>query len=232
MFVRAVFSLLMFSAVACPAAITLNVANYNFANHPNNATGQDQLRTILRFAKARSTEASQLASLTAERDKLTENLRGALLLGPASLKRMSKDLEQWEAALEALDRRIANLEKAAPMQPHDVDSFVGAVSVEFKKMAESLGTVPANAVRQLLASLITRLEIDMTTLAVQMEVALPQGVSGTANGPMLGLVHVNRWADGNDTQRSGTLKIADVACRGTVGVARKPPCFVCSRLAA
>jgi hypothetical protein len=84
-----------------------------------------------------------------------------------------------------------------------------------------------------LSSLITKLEVDLETRAVEMELTLPEGVNLRldAKNPLclLPLKH-SPWL--NEAQWTHGLKIAEIECQGVRGGRRTPPCFTCCRRAA
>jgi len=172
----------------------------------------------------------------AERDDIADKLRDALMLVPASRKLMQKQFDQWESRLAALEERVAQVERA-DTPAADVGATVDALVAKFAAVARSLDTLPPAAVRTLLGTLVTRLEVDLETRAVEVDLAVPDGITlekSSSNGAPEPLcpVAARSWPLPNQAQWSGGLKIAAVRCEGRRGDRRTPPCFKCSRKAA
>jgi DNA invertase Pin-like site-specific DNA recombinase len=185
-------------------------------------------RALAKEQAALAADRGMLAPLLAERDEIVEKLRDAMMLGPASRKLMAKEFAQWEARLAAVVQRIEMAEAASrPAEQVDVDVVVSHISRRFQQMADGLDAMPPVAVRELLASLVASLTVDLETREVSMELTLPTAASGD-----LCLVGTNSWTYGNEAQWSRGLRIASVTCKGERAANKVTPCFTCSRQAA
>jgi hypothetical protein len=135
-------------------------------------------RSIEQQRQTLDTKRQNLAPMLAERDEIAEQLRDALKLGPSSRKLMKQQFDQWEARLAALEQDIAMAETSASGTPElDVEGIVQAVTDRLAHMAASLDGLPPAAVRNLIGTLVSRLEVDLETREVEMDIALPQGVT-------------------------------------------------------
>ena len=191
-------------------------------------------RAVGREQASLAADRSALAPLLAERDEIGEKLRDALTLGPSSRKLMMEQFDRWETRLTALEGRIALAETAStPTAPVDVNAIVEVVGERLRGMAESLGTLPPVAVRELLASVVAKLTVDLETREVQMELMLPTtlGSGGSMDGGLC-LVGTTSLAPANEAQRRNRPALGFVHCGDIERRRCKPPCFVCTRRAA
>jgi Recombinase/Resolvase, N terminal domain len=190
------------------------------------------LRAIKKHEAALAADRDTLGPLLAEQDEIGDKLRDAMTLGPSSRKLMQKDFEQWEARLAALEERIGMANAAAqPSVEVDAEAVLANVGKRFQQMAESLDAMPPVAIRELLATLVATLTVDLETREVKMELMLPEtAAKGGKKGGDLCPIGTNSWTDVNEAQWRKGLKIAVIECE-----ARREghaPCFTCSRKAA
>ena len=146
---------------------------------------------------------------------------------------MKDKMEQWEARLLVLEERISQVQGNAKAPAVDMDAFITQAIKSLATASETLKSAPPAVLRSMLSSLITKLEIDLETRAVEMELTLPEGVNlrFDAKNPLCP-VEGKHWPSRNETQWTHGLKIAIVECQGKRGDRTKPPCFTCSRKAA
>lgn len=197
-------------------------------------------RAVQQEQSASDEDRKELEPLLAQQAEIAERLTNALMMNESSRKLLASKIGQWEAQAADLERRIANIQRLANGQqycaPVSVDKLVAAAEAKFAAIAASLHTLPPTAVRTLLQSLVTRLEIDLDTRAVVMDLRLPEGVSLNADGAKddneLCLVGGKPSASPNQAQWLQGLKIAIIRCEGQRGSFRTPSCFTCSRQAA
>jgi hypothetical protein len=132
-----------------------------------------------------------------------------------------------------LEDRINQVQGNAKAPAVDMDAFITNAVKRLATTAETLKSAPPAALRSMLSSLITKLEIDLETRAVEMELTLPEGVNLRldAKNPLCP-VEGRPWPSRNETQWTDGLKIAVIECQGVRGDRRTPPCFTCSRRAA
>jgi hypothetical protein len=195
---------------------------------------QEQIKGAHRkFFLAVESDCEQIAPLIAERDAIKTNLEDAFTMGAESRKLIKSKLDQWEARLMVLGQRIDQAKATVDAPAFDVDAFTAAAVKQFASAAELLKTAKPAVVRSVLSSLITKLEVDLETRAVEMELMLPDGVNlrlGAKNPLCLVQPKHSPWL--NEAQWTHGLKIAEIECQGVRGGRATRPCFTCSRRAA
>ena len=195
-------------------------------------------RAVASQLKATSAGLEQATPLLAERDVIQAHLEDALTLGPASRRLMQAKLDQWENRLIALELRIAECQTTKAMPTVDVDAVVAATAARFAATANALETLPPAAVRTFLKSIIARIEIDLETRGLEMDLVVPAATAlrkpkkNEGDDGQLCLVPPKHSPYPNETQWLNGLKIAFVTCEGQRGGRVTTPCFTCSRQAA
>jgi hypothetical protein len=178
-------------------------------------------------------DRNQIAPLIAEQEALKAKLEDAFSMGAASRRLMKDKMEQWEARLLVLEDRIRQVQGNAEAPTVDMDAFITTAIKRLATAAETLQSASPSMVRSMLSSLVTKLEVDLETKAVEMEITLPEGVNlrNNAKNPLC-VVEPRLWPFRNETQWTNGLKIAVIECQGVRGNTKTPPCFTCSRRAA
>ena len=137
--------------------------------------------------EATSEDRVELERLLAKRDEVTKQLKQAMeLLGSASKELLKEKFDQLENQLRVLNSRIEQAQRAASGPKVDVEAVTEDAVASLRNLAESIQTMPPAAVRQLLAALIARIEVDMETKEVELELAVSAKVAASmkSNGPM------------------------------------------------
>jgi hypothetical protein len=153
---------------------------------------------------------------------------------------MKDKFERWEAQSATLEERIAKAKQFVAAPDIDVDAAVRAIAHRFQKWAESIDSLPPSGIRKLLAHVVSRLEVDLVTRQVRMELALPDGVTLSAKEPKqakngkepMCLVEKVPSLSFDQAHRLAELKIAFIDCEGEQGRKNVPWCFTCRRQAA
>lgn len=169
--------------------------------------------------------------LIVEQQNLIEQVRDGMKLGPSSRKLMQQDFERWENRLQVLEQQIAAAEETSPSRTVDTAKLTAKAVERLAAMANDMGKMPTAAVRQILASIVSSLTVDLETREVEMELTLAEGISLAAKRE-LGLVSTKSSTHGNQAQWLRGLKIADIRCESEQTARNKTPCFTCSRKAA
>lgn len=131
----------------------------------------DQQSTVL------VADAENLERLQRERQQINEQLEFVIdELGTLGKDAARRKIRQLENKLAALDDRIRKITATAPMSPEQKAQLAGRIIAQIRTMAECFYELPLNALRELLASMITKLEIDLETRALSIEIASPAAV--------------------------------------------------------
>jgi hypothetical protein len=164
-----------------------------------------------------------------------------MTLGP-SLKRLMKDkFDRWEAESVALEERIAQAKQFVATEHIHPTAAVNAISRRFKQWADSMDGLPPSGIRKVLANVVSKLNVDLETRHVRMELSLRDGMTLSAKSdtkpPKEGEEPVCLVASGpspslHQAHRLASLKIAVVDCEGQRGSKNVPWCFTCRRRAA
>ena len=183
--------------------------------------------------QARDTDQKQLKELLAEQAQLQEQIADAMALGTSIRRLMKEKFDRWEEQSQALEERIVAARAATTGSAIDVDAAIAAIERQFRKWADGFDQLPPASIRKLLSTLISRLELDLVTQEVRMELSLPHPTAFAANeaGPMC-LDKKALWPFFNEAHRLGRLKIAAFHCETAPSRKSVPACVTCRRLAA
>lgn len=180
-------------------------------------------------------DRQQLASLRTEQDELRQKIVAMASLGPAAHRLIQEQAHQWEAQIASLEERISKVQ-SSPLKPAVDDAALVERTVrQLTQLAQSLRDMPPAVLHGLLATMIGRLEVDLETLAVEMELVLPSAAAtGAAQGggtSPICLVSTSRRESRNQANWPDSLPIASFRCQGERRHTQ-PMCFTCSRRAA
>jgi hypothetical protein len=200
-----------------------------------------QIRSLVdRDRRAQHADHQQLQPLLDEQAELQDQIADAMALGPSTRRLMKDKFERWEAQSATLEERIAKAKQFVAAPDIDVDAAVRAIAHRFQKWAESIDSLPPSGIRKLLANVVSRLEVDLVTRQVRMELALPDGAALSTKEPKpakngkepMCLVEKVPSLSFDQAHRLAELKIAFIDCEGEQGRKNVPWCFTCRRQAA
>lgn len=190
------------------------------------------IREQLEAESARTrADGDELPRLEARREELARKLEWVIdHLGTLGETLAAEKVEEVRRELATLDVRIGAARTArtarASAAPDDLNARAEAIAKSVVKLAADLGSLPTVAVRRLLEAVVERLEIDLHTMAVELDVHLPPwAVQAAVHGGALCLEGNPLWRTANEAQRVSGLKIGEVDCQGQ----RKPTRFDCCR---
>ena len=173
-------------------------------------------------------DRQQLKPLLAEQSDLSEKLQDALTLGPAGRRSIQGKLDQWEARLLDLERRVEKARFASSRPSVNLDAIAERIRSKLARIASSFDGVPPATVRTLLASVIGKSEVDQEARELTIAFCVEDELFGRALPRGFAWARPSRCP--NEARRPGTLKIGSARCEHHQ-VAQKP-CFRCSRRAA
>ncbi len=191
---------------------------------------RDEILQQLRArAIGKTTEQDQLPKLEQERQALKAKLEWLIdhlgTVGKSTAAEKMADIEQKLMVLTArIEAARAATKKTAPV---NLDEQADAIANWLHGLGENIGSLPTKTLRMVLESVIERLEIDLHTRAVELDLRLPPWAENrtTGAGKELCLEATQLWRGINEAQWVFTLKIAEIDCRGL----RNPNRFDCCR---
>ena len=117
---------------------------------------------------------TDLAKLEAERKKIGQQIELAIdSLGSVGKDAAKAKLQQLEAKLTAVVNQIERARSNDKSDDRSAETIADDMIVRMTKLAGTLSTLPMPALRSLLTTLIAHLEVDMTTKAVAIDIAMP-----------------------------------------------------------
>lgn len=122
----------------------------------------------------------------------------------------------------ATPRLVARPRRLRPSAP------AGRRVVASAGLADQLMSDDPEAVRQIIRLLIGRMEVDLTTREVEIDLRLPDWLAGSlSRQPMMGLKAMLACKPFNQTQRDDGPELAIFRCEQT---AKRSVCFDCQRV--
>ena len=163
-----------------------------------------------------------LAQMEAEREKITQQIEFAIdSLGSIRRDAAKFKLQQLEAKLTAVVDRIEQARSSEQPDRRSAEAIAAEMVGELTKVAATIRTLPPPTLRSLLATLIRRLEVDMATKAVEIDLAVPAWSNGNA------LCLEDKAVQGFVFQAQHEIPLDSAEC-GYCRIGRAP-CFDCRR---
>jgi hypothetical protein len=126
-------------------------------------------------------DATDLAKLEAERTQLGQQIEFVIdSLGIVGQEAAKAKLQQLEAKLTTVVDRIEQARATKQTDARPAESIADEMVAKLTKIAATIGSLPLPTLRSLLVRLIARLEVDMTTKAVRLELSIPSGMGENA----------------------------------------------------
>jgi hypothetical protein len=131
--------------------------------------------------KAMEKGGNDLAKLESQRAKIAQQIELAIdALGPVGQDAAKAKLQQLEAKLTAVVQQIEQARGRQKSDDRSPESIADEIIASLTKAAATIPTLPMPMLRSLLMTLIARLEVDLTTKAVEIELAIPVSTSENA----------------------------------------------------
>ena len=130
--------------------------------------------TAIETEAARTVVGDPLADLQQRRDQVKR--RTAMIVSTfdeETLADAKGELDRLAAERRSLDEQIAAAESAATMRSIDPKTVADAVLTQLRQLVENVKDMPTFALRQLLASVVGKVVIDMETKAVEVQMMVP-----------------------------------------------------------
>jgi len=168
-------------------------------------------------------DATDLAKLESERTKIGQQIEFVIdSLGSVGKDAAKAKLQQLEAKLTAVIERIEQARATKKIDARSPAAVADEMIAKLTQVAATIQTLPMPTLRSLLTNLIARLEVDMATKAVQIDLSIPAEMG--KNGLCLEDKAVQRSV--YQAQYEIPFDSADCSYR-RVG---RTPCFDCRRV--
>jgi len=144
-----------------------------------------------------------------------------------------EELDRLKIERRTLDEQIAAAEGAKALQSVDPIATADAIVAKLRAMAANVHEMPKFAVRQLLASVVGRVVVDMVTKAVEVQIMLPIGENFFGDLPAaksMRLVGNSGASTSYETHPMMTISLGSIDCQ--FHKAANPICYNCRRSAA
>jgi ElaB/YqjD/DUF883 family membrane-anchored ribosome-binding protein len=169
-----------------------------------------------------SSDTADVQKLESERDHLRSKIEFVIdSLGTVGQDAVRTKLQELESKLKSV---LARIEQATETKPQDRRSAATVADEMIQRMSllgQTIGEMPPQAIRQLLVTMVRKMEVDMTTKAVQIELAMPD-FSGQ-RALCLDNISVQRHV----FEAQMGLRLDSAECR--YRRAGRQPCFECQR---
>ena len=193
------------------------------------------IRSIEHQRRKLSGDAGDIKKLDAERINITAQIELVIeSLGTLGRAAAKSKLQHLEARLADLTHRIGRAEATAPATNEDANEIAENVINRLASIGQRLDGLPRQALRGLLQSLIGKLEVDMETRAVVIELALPDWsqISGFGGNATMCLENSSVRKSDHEAHLALGLRIAVFHCRSSRANRDRQPCWQCRRQAA
>ncbi len=125
---------------------------------------------------------------------------------PEMQELVADEIGALKAQLHSVDQRIKAAESAIPTDDATIDRVVDETVTAIENLAGTLGDAPPATLRNLLSVFVTRLEVDLETRALELEIGLPNSLS--ASDTEMCFVGDLACKTSNETHRNASLTIA------------------------
>lgn len=137
-------------------------------------TLRDRIISFIEFESQRTMPTEKIAELQRKRDQVRRRTELIVsTLDDETLADARAELERLKSERRSLDDQIAAAEAASNPQDVDPQAIADAILAQLRSMAANIADIPKFALRQLLASVIDRIEIDLETKGAQIHMKLP-----------------------------------------------------------
>jgi hypothetical protein len=124
--------------------------------------------------KAKETGKTDLAKLEKEKLKISQQIELVIdSLGSVGKDAAKAKLQQLEAKLTTITEQIAQAQSTKKPDDRTADVVANEMITNISKIAGTIKKLPAPTLRSLLMAMIARLEVDMATKTVEIDVAIP-----------------------------------------------------------
>lgn len=193
---------------------------------------RERLIALIETETKRIVPSERLGELCKKRDQIKRRTELIVsTLDEETLADARAEIDRLKSERRTLDEQIASINAAAQRQSVDSDALADNILGQLRSMATNLSNMPTFAVRQLIASVIGRIEIDMETKAVELHLMIPLDEKffwGTAKGEeAMRLVGTSASSTSDETHPPLRLDLGRFDCDEQRRAGR--PCYACRR---
>jgi hypothetical protein len=202
-------------------------------------TLRDRIIGFIEAESQRIIPTEKIAELQKKRDQLRRRTELIVsTLDDETLADARSELDRLKSERRSLDEQIAAAEAAIQMQNIDAQAVADEILGQLRSMAANIADMPKFALRQLLGTVISRIEIDMETKAANIQMTLPlieKNFIGDLGGlEAMRLVGTSASSTSYETHPDIRIKIGEFHCSEQRIVQRgfiETPCYDCRRAA-
>ena len=204
-------------------------------------TLRDRIIGFVETEAQRTTPIEQIADMQKRRDHIRRRTELIVsTLDEETLADARAELDRLKAERRTLDEQIAAAEAAMKMQSLDPQAVADAVLAQLRSMAANIADMPKFALRQLLASVVSRIEIDMESKSAEVSMMVPLDekifLGDLCGVKPMRFVGTSASSTSDETHQPIRVALGRFACAEhrvpKVSDRRvKEPCYVCRRAA-
>jgi DNA invertase Pin-like site-specific DNA recombinase len=181
------------------------------------------VRQIESQRKQIDADANDLPKLEAQREKLSQQIEFVIdSLGSLGRDAAKAKLQQLESKLSAIVEMIEQARPTQKKEARSAESIAEEMIAKLTQIAETMKTLPPPMLRSLLMNLIVRLEVDMATKAIRLELAIPSWADADV------ICLEDRYLQKPVHEAWTQIPLESAECR--YRQVRRIPCFDCRRI--
>lgn len=193
--------------------------------------GDNVREKLIELIGAQSTAAvgSDVDELRRQRERLKKRTELiAAHFDEETLADAQNELEKLKAERRRLDEQIATAAASTQMPKVDAETLARQMQEKTKIFLDELPTLPKHLLREWLATVVSKVVVDMETKAIEIHVQLPNEMlkSALASEKAMRLVPTSASSASYETQSNLTLKLGYADCRYVLG---RTACYECRR---
>jgi hypothetical protein len=129
------------------------------------------------YRKANDMAATDLERFEAEQNKLSQQIEFVIdSLGSVGRDAAKAKLQQLEAKLSVVTEKIERARSTTVCNERPAEEVADEMIARLTKLAGTLSSLPMPTLRSLLMTMIDKLEVNMATKAIRLDLAIPMGV--------------------------------------------------------
>ncbi len=133
---------------------------------------------VRRQCAVRDEDRDDMAALREKKSKLETALCDTIgMLSEGGRESAEPAIRRLDAQIAEVSRRIEAAQETRAVLPDDIDAHVDAIIDDMHHLVESLDGLPVPQLRNLLATIVASLVVDLETREVELELTLPNGAS-------------------------------------------------------
>lgn len=180
-------------------------------------TLRDRIIGFVETEAQRTTPTEQIADMQKRRDQIRRRTELIVsTLDEETLADARAELDRLKSERRTLEEQIAAAEAAMKMQLHDPQAVADAVLAQLRSMAANIADMPKFALRQLLALVVSRIDIDMETKSAEVSLMVPLDekifLGDLCGVKPMRLVGTSASSTSNETHQSLSVSLGRFEC--------------------